>query len=118
MFRFVIYKGNFIDVIHQPAELGGWFGDFDLLEQHHGYIQWLFPIRENGMNMRAQELQLHEAEAIRNDPKCRARVVKSYQVGCGSKRHYCARRARSLTTKNCNAGRLRPDRFANYSNAR
>jgi hypothetical protein len=76
--------GNYIDTIHEPAELGGWFGDFELLEQHHGYIQWLFPIRENGMNMRAQELQLHEAVAIRNDPKCRARVVKSYQVRSAS----------------------------------
>jgi hypothetical protein len=43
-------------------------------------VQWLFPIREEGMNMSAQELQLHEAEAVKADPKCRARVVKSYQL--------------------------------------
>lgn len=36
------------------ARCAGWFGDFELLERHHGYIQWLFPIRENGMNMVAQ----------------------------------------------------------------
>ena len=33
-----------------------------LLEDHHGFIQWLFPIREHGMNFQSQELQLHEAQ--------------------------------------------------------
>ena len=28
-----------IDTILQPTELGGWFGDWDLLEAKHNYIQ-------------------------------------------------------------------------------
>ena len=73
-------NGALIDVIHKPHELGGWFGDYDLLEAHHGYIQWLFPIREFGMNGRAQELQLHEARAIAADPVLKRRLRKSYEL--------------------------------------
>ena len=39
-----------------------WKGDHTRLERHHGYIQWLFPIRERGLNWQAQELQSHEIE--------------------------------------------------------
>ena len=49
--------GDLIDEIHKK-----WFGNHGLLEEHHGYIQCLFPIREQGMNFHAQELQLHEAQ--------------------------------------------------------
>jgi hypothetical protein len=73
-------NGALIDVIHQPHELGGWFGDYELLEAHHGYIQWLFPIREFGMNGRAQELQLHEARAIAADRVLKRRLRKSYEL--------------------------------------
>ncbi|XP_038071360.1 opioid growth factor receptor-like protein 1 [Patiria miniata] len=68
-------RGTYIDTMHEH-----WFGDYSLLEEHHGYIQWLFPIREMGMNRQAQELQLHEAERICKDPKCSDRVVKSYEL--------------------------------------
>ena len=37
-----------------------WKGNYEWLERHHGYIQWLFPIRERGLNWDAQELQPHE----------------------------------------------------------
>lgn len=33
-------RGDYIETIHQE-----WYGKYDILEQHHGYIQWLFPIR-------------------------------------------------------------------------
>ena len=49
--------GDFIDVIHKK-----WWGKHEHLECNHSYIQWLFPIRERGLNMHADELQLHEAE--------------------------------------------------------
>ena len=39
-------------------------GDYRTLELHHGYVQWLFPIHEEGMNHRAQVLQVHEREAM------------------------------------------------------
>ena len=47
--------GDYIDNIHEK-----WKGDYRRLEMHHGYIQWLFPIRESGLNHHAQELQTHE----------------------------------------------------------
>ncbi|XP_025086132.1 opioid growth factor receptor-like protein 1 [Pomacea canaliculata] len=67
--------GDFIDNIHKK-----WWGDYDLLERHHGYIQWLFPIRESGMNWQAQELQMHEAKAIQKDEKASERFLKSYEM--------------------------------------
>lgn len=68
-------NGGLIDDIHRD-----WFGNYRLLEQHHGYIQWLFPIREHGMNSDAQVLQLHEAQAIMADDVCKLRVVRSYSL--------------------------------------
>ena len=36
--------GDLIDEIHSR-----WRGQYSLLERHHGYIQWLFPLfRNNG----------------------------------------------------------------------
>jgi hypothetical protein len=32
-----------IDELHEK-----WWGDYEALEREHGYIQWLFPIREDG----------------------------------------------------------------------
>ena len=31
---------------------------------HHGYIQWLFPIRTKGLNYNSQPLKKHELEVI------------------------------------------------------
>jgi len=67
--------GDFIDEIHK-----NWWGQYGKLERHHGYIQWLFPIRENGMNIRSQKLQPHEIEAIKTDHECAARLVRSYEL--------------------------------------
>eukprot|EP00048_Salpingoeca_helianthica_P013761 m.207087 g.207087 ORF g.207087 m.207087 type:complete len:235 (-) comp15539_c0_seq2:20-724(-) len=65
----------FIDDLHRE-----WFGAYDTLEYEHGYIQWLFPIHEPGMNSFAQVLQRHEAEVFRTDPAIRTRVVRSYEL--------------------------------------
>jgi hypothetical protein len=67
--------GDFIDNIHEK-----WFGDYAHLEIHHGYIQWIFPIREEGVNFSANRLQKHELLAIRADPVIRARVIRSYEM--------------------------------------
>ena len=65
-----------IDDIHTT-----WFGDWERLERQHDYIQWLFPIRELSMfNSRSQELQLHEAQRIKENPEARARVLRSYEM--------------------------------------
>ncbi|XP_006821062.1 uncharacterized protein LOC102805320 [Saccoglossus kowalevskii] len=68
-------RGDYIDNIHKY-----WWGKYDKLESHHGFIQWIFPIRESGMNSQAQELQLHEAKAICEDKKAHERVLKSYEM--------------------------------------
>ncbi len=41
-----------------------WSGNYDLLEIHHGYIQWLFPIRTQCLNYDSHPLQLHELEVM------------------------------------------------------
>jgi len=64
-----------VDNIHKK-----WWGNYSLLEAHHGYIQWLFPIREDGLNSYADQLQLHEAKAIAADPIMQGRVIKSYEL--------------------------------------
>ncbi|XP_052802415.1 opioid growth factor receptor-like protein 1 isoform X2 [Mya arenaria] len=67
--------GDYIDNIHNE-----WWGDYRRLEIHHGYIQWLFPIREQGLNWDAQELQLHEAEKLRKSSKAMKRILTSYKM--------------------------------------
>ncbi|TFL01788.1 opioid growth factor receptor conserved region-domain-containing protein [Pterulicium gracile] len=64
-----------IDEIHDD-----WVGEYQLLEQRHGYIQWLFPIQEHGMNYQSQPLQKHELQAMKADPQILARLIKSYQL--------------------------------------
>ncbi|XP_055900231.1 reticulocyte-binding protein homolog 2a-like isoform X2 [Biomphalaria glabrata] len=70
--------GDYIDKIHKY-----WEKDYNRLELHDGYIQWIFPIREEDMNSLAQPLQLHEAEAIQKNPAAKARVLKSYKMMLG-----------------------------------
>jgi hypothetical protein len=67
--------GDFIDEIHKT-----WKGDYSTLEFHHGYIQWLFPIREHGMNDLAQKLYLSEIEVLKNDDQCKERLLTSYDL--------------------------------------
>lgn len=68
--------GALIDVIHER-----WKDDFDLLEEHHGYIQWLFPVFENaGMNFESSPLSKSGAALIRADEQCCRRVIKSYRL--------------------------------------
>lgn len=64
-----------IDEIHQK-----WFGKYELLENNHTWIQWVFPIRERVVGNHAQPLQLHEAKAIIEDKEAHARVLKSYEL--------------------------------------
>ena len=51
-----------------------------MLEQHHGYIQWLFPIQEQGLNSHAQPLQKHEIEKLKSNEEVRGRLIKSYEL--------------------------------------
>ncbi|KAF9013527.1 opioid growth factor receptor conserved region-domain-containing protein [Cyathus striatus] len=57
-----------------------WFGDYDKLEYKHGFIQWLFPIQEYGMNYQSQPLQKHEIDAMKADPVIIERIIQSYRL--------------------------------------
>ncbi|KAG8977029.1 hypothetical protein FRC05_002549 [Tulasnella sp. 425] len=67
-----------IDEIHEE-----WVTDYDTLEYNHGYIQWLFPIREHGMNFEAQPLQLHEIRAMKSNQDVMRRILHSYKMMLG-----------------------------------
>eukprot|EP00771_Trimastix_marina_P002063 gnl/Trimastix_PCT/3173.p1 GENE.gnl/Trimastix_PCT/3173~~gnl/Trimastix_PCT/3173.p1 ORF type:complete len:290 (+),score=60.41 gnl/Trimastix_PCT/3173:36-905(+) len=57
-----------------------WKGDYRHLEWNHSYIQWIFPIREHGVNFSAQPLQLHEADKIKSNPVLQDRVLRLYEM--------------------------------------
>ncbi|EGN98337.1 hypothetical protein SERLA73DRAFT_183289 [Serpula lacrymans var. lacrymans S7.3] len=70
----------------QPSDLlieeihDQWMGDYDELEYNHGFIQWLFPIQEGGMNYEAQVLQPHEIAKMKADPVILGRILSSYKL--------------------------------------
>ncbi|GAA6005688.1 hypothetical protein JCM11491_003726 [Sporobolomyces phaffii] len=55
-------------------------GDWDELESNHSFVQWLFPIREQGVNYQAQPLELHEVEQLKRDPDALERLIESYRI--------------------------------------
>jgi hypothetical protein len=68
--------GALIDMMHEQ-----WWGDFDRLEMHHGYIQWLFPVFEAaGMNWESSPLTKDAAKQIRESEVAQQRVLKSYKL--------------------------------------
>ncbi|KAK0188039.1 opioid growth factor receptor conserved region-domain-containing protein [Armillaria mellea] len=64
-----------IDELHER-----WQGVYDTLEYKHGFIQWLFPIQEYGMNSQSQPLQRHEIETMRSSSEIIQRVIRSYKL--------------------------------------
>jgi len=67
--------GLLIEEIHDQ-----WFRDYYELEYNHGFIQWLFPIQERGMNFQSQRLQRHEIAAMKSDPIIIRRILRSYKM--------------------------------------
>ena len=67
-----------IEEIHEE-----WAHDYGGLERRHGYIQWLFPIHEMGVNSDAQVLQRHEAASMMSDPLVMRRIRRSYEMMLG-----------------------------------
>lgn len=55
-------------------------GNYRALEHRHDFIQWIFPIREAGMNWASQPLELHEAEMMMLSPVIMERVLVSYNM--------------------------------------
>lgn len=68
-------SGDKIDTI-----LRDWKGNYSKLEIHHGYIQWLFPLPERGLNLEAQPLQPEEAKFLRTDANAQRRLVSAYRM--------------------------------------
>ncbi|WVF66204.1 hypothetical protein IAT40_000944 [Kwoniella sp. CBS 6097] len=54
--------------------------DYVELEMNHGYVQWLFPIQEQGVNYHAQPLEPDELEAMKQDPEVLDRLLRSYKM--------------------------------------
>ncbi|XP_069506875.1 opioid growth factor receptor isoform X2 [Ambystoma mexicanum] len=60
--------------------LSKWSKDYQLLEQSHSYIQWLFPLREAGMNWCARPLTKKELEEFKKNKEVKERFVRAYKL--------------------------------------
>lgn len=71
------------DDIYIESFLKEWKNDYKRLERVHSYIQWLFPLREPGVNYMASELTKKEIEAFKNNEDAKRRLVESYELMLG-----------------------------------
>ncbi|XP_071750705.1 opioid growth factor receptor [Centroberyx gerrardi] len=60
-----------------------WKTDYKRLERVHSYIQWLFPLREPGVNYMASELTKKEIAAFKKSDEAKRRLVESYELMLG-----------------------------------
>ncbi|XP_075701340.1 uncharacterized protein LOC142665510 [Rhinoderma darwinii] len=60
--------------------LNEWKEDYNTLERNHSYIQWLFPLREYGMNTYAKPLTLNEIKMMKEDKAVMTRFLKAYKL--------------------------------------
>ncbi|XP_068006178.1 opioid growth factor receptor isoform X2 [Melanerpes formicivorus] len=67
--------GLYIDTL-----LECWKNNYDVLEDNHSYIQWLFPLRERGMNRHARPLTWKEIQAFKKSKEVMQRFVRAYQL--------------------------------------
>ncbi|XP_053937232.1 opioid growth factor receptor isoform X2 [Cuculus canorus] len=66
--------------LHIEDLLESWWDNYEILEENHSYIQWLFPLREHGMNRRAKPLTCHEIQAFKKSKEVMQRFVRAYQL--------------------------------------
>ncbi|XP_051773558.1 opioid growth factor receptor-like protein 1 isoform X1 [Ctenopharyngodon idella] len=57
-----------------------WRGDYEKLEHNHTYIQWLFPLREQGLNFYAQELTQDEIKEFQSTREAKRRFLLAYTI--------------------------------------
>ncbi|KAJ7332132.1 hypothetical protein JRQ81_014312 [Phrynocephalus forsythii] len=69
--------------LHIEELLEKWQNDYATLEENHSYIQWLFPLREPGMNWRAKILTCQEIEAFKRSKEVLERFVRAYKLMLG-----------------------------------
>uniref|UniRef100_A0A8C4T704 Opioid growth factor receptor like 1 n=1 Tax=Erpetoichthys calabaricus TaxID=27687 RepID=A0A8C4T704_ERPCA len=79
--RFYLNKIPLVpDGIYIEEILNEWKGDYEKLEHNHTYIQWLFPLREQGLNFYAQELTQDEIKEFQNNREAKRRFIIAYTV--------------------------------------
>ncbi|XP_042347610.1 opioid growth factor receptor [Plectropomus leopardus] len=71
------------DDVYIESFLKEWKNDYKRLERVHSYIQWLFPLREPGVNYMASELTKKEIEAFKKNEDAKKRLVESYELMLG-----------------------------------
>ncbi|XP_077404497.1 opioid growth factor receptor [Vanacampus margaritifer] len=71
------------DEVYIDSFLKEWKNDYKRLERVHSYIQWLFPLREPGVNYMASELTKKEIEAFKRNEDAKRRLVESYELMLG-----------------------------------
>ncbi|XP_058410035.1 opioid growth factor receptor-like protein 1 isoform X2 [Diceros bicornis minor] len=68
------------DGVHIEEVLSKWKGDYERLEHNHTYIQWLFPLREQGLNFYAKELTTYEIEEFKKTKEAIRRFLLAYKM--------------------------------------
>ncbi|XP_028265077.1 opioid growth factor receptor [Parambassis ranga] len=71
------------DDVYIESFLKDWKNDYKRLERVHSYIQWLFPLREPGVNYMASELTKKEIETFKKNEDAKRRLVESYELMLG-----------------------------------
>ncbi|KFV96658.1 Opioid growth factor receptor, partial [Fulmarus glacialis] len=66
--------------LHIEILLESWWDNYEVLEENHSYIQWLFPLREHGMNWRAKPLTCQEIQAFKKSKEVMQRFIRAYQL--------------------------------------
>uniref|UniRef100_H3A7G8 Opioid growth factor receptor like 1 n=1 Tax=Latimeria chalumnae TaxID=7897 RepID=H3A7G8_LATCH len=68
------------DGVYVEEILNKWKGDYEKLENNHNYIQWLFPLREQGLNFYAKELTTYEIEEFKKTKEALRRYILAYKM--------------------------------------
>uniref|UniRef100_A0A8D0HBE2 Opioid growth factor receptor n=1 Tax=Sphenodon punctatus TaxID=8508 RepID=A0A8D0HBE2_SPHPU len=69
--------------MHIEELLENWQDDYMTLEENHSYIQWLFPLRERGMNWHARSLTYKEIQVFCKSKDVMQRFVRAYELMLG-----------------------------------
>uniref|UniRef100_A0A8C5TDJ0 Opioid growth factor receptor n=1 Tax=Malurus cyaneus samueli TaxID=2593467 RepID=A0A8C5TDJ0_9PASS len=86
MWNLSFYKNEIAFVPHGvliETLLSLWWDNYEMLEENHSYIQWLFPLREHGMNWRARPLTCQEIQAFRKSKEVMDRFIRAYELMLG-----------------------------------
>ncbi|TRY83073.1 hypothetical protein DNTS_013535 [Danionella cerebrum] len=79
--RFYLNKIPLVpDGIYIEEILTTWRGDYEKLEHNHTFIQWLFPLREQGLNFYAQELTQDEIKEFISTREAKRRFLQAYTI--------------------------------------